>query len=50
MSGMWLGEAPRMDTKKTKSLKANGVWIMCSKFDNHSNLICQHNWEDLYDH
>ena len=27
-----------------------GDWIKCSKYDNHSRLSSEHNWEDLYDH
>ena len=41
---MWLGVAPRTDTKKDVF---NRDWTTCSKHDNHSRL---HNWVDLYDH
>ena len=35
---MWLGVAPRTDTKKTCLIETT-----CSKYDNHSRLNSQHN-------
>lgn len=49
-SGMGMSETPIKTSKKTKYLEYKIIWTMCIEFDNHSYLICQHTWEDLYDH
>jgi hypothetical protein len=51
VSGMWLGVAPRTDTKCVcLGIVFKREWPTCSKYDNHSKFNSQHNWEDLHDH
>ena len=42
LSGMWLGVAPRIDTKKTYVQNILDTYLV---FENHSQPKSQHNWE-----
>ena len=42
---MWLGVAPRTDTRASHVFKRD--WVMCSKYEHESHVDSQHNWGDL---
>lgn len=42
MSGIWLSLVPKMDTKRHM---LNNNWIVCSKYNKHSNSIVNNIWK-----